>query len=557
MKAQELRNAVLQLAIQGKLMQQNPTDEPASVLLERIRAEKERLIKEKKIKREKLLPEITEEEKPFDIPDSWEWIRLGDLVYDMTGLSYKKDNLNIKSQNMIRVLRGGNIFELAYSFKSDDVFIDKSFVKDGLLLQKNWLITPAVTSVDHIGKMALVEKNYEDTTVGGFVLILKQYCFDDVLAKYLLYSLSSKYHRDNCRNITNKSGQAFYNLSREKLMQLLVGIPPLQEQQRIVAKIEEIMPLIDQYEKLETELSQLEADFPMNLKKSILQYAVKGKLVEQNQEDEPANVLLDKIKVEKEQLIKNKKIKREKPLPEITDEEKPFDLPDSWEWRRLIECCIDIADIDHKMPTERNEGYPYISPVNFTDGNGIDYNNAKKISEIDFLQLSRKCKPEKLDIIFPRYGTIGVLRFIEEDLDFLVSYSCATVKTDKVNTIPKYVYYALQSNLIRNEIERYINKTTQPNVGLQSIKQFLFPLPPLAEQQRIVEKMDKLMALCDILADEKVLSKYQFKGANVINFKPQAAKQEADGKFDMVARAESIKPETQTKIADTLKELGF
>ena len=187
MKAQDLKNSVLQLAIQGKLVEQNPNDEPASVLLERIKAEKEQLIKEKKIKREKPLLEISEEEKPFEIPESWKWIRVGDLLYNMTGLSYKKDKLAIKTNEMVRVLRGGNILDMEYKFKDDDIFISSEFVKDNALLRNMDLITPAVTSLEHIGKIAFVDKDYNDVTAGGFVLILRNYYKCRELVKYLHY----------------------------------------------------------------------------------------------------------------------------------------------------------------------------------------------------------------------------------------------------------------------------------------------------------------------------------------------------------------------------------
>jgi type I restriction enzyme S subunit len=247
--------------------------------------------------------------------------------------------------------------------------------------------------------------------------------------------------------------------------------------------------------KLQTRLTA------QQLKNSILQLAVQGKLVSQDANDEPASELLQRIRAERDAMDaagdRPRRAKRDsEKFAEITDEEKPFDIPESWEWCRLIDCCKDIADIDHKMPQEQDKGIPYISPRDFTD-KGIDYGSAKKISKEDFHALSKKVKPEKNDIIFPRYGTIGIVRLVEVDFDFLVSYSCCTIKTEKEKTNPKFIFFALQSPLIKEEIKKYINKTTQPNVGLQSIKMFLFPLPPLAEQKRIVEKIESLLPLID------------------------------------------------------------
>ena len=237
MNAQQLKNSILQMAIQGKLVPQDPNDEPASVLIERIREEKEKLIKEKKIKKEKNPsfifrgadnityekvgknePVSIEEELPFEIPNSWEWCRLGDIFSTRSGLSYKKAVLNTKSDKMIRILRGGNIADEKIIFKDDDISIASEYVKSELYLKRNYLITPSVSSLEHIGKIALIDKDYSNVVVGGFVLMLSPHYNNRILSEYFLYALASKYHRDNCRAITHKSGQAFYNISRDKMM---------------------------------------------------------------------------------------------------------------------------------------------------------------------------------------------------------------------------------------------------------------------------------------------------------------------------------------------------
>ena len=235
----KLENSILHYAMQGKLVEQDSNEEPAAILIKQIREEKKRLIEEKLIKKETALSPITDEEIPFDIPDKWEWVRLGDLVTNNTGVSYKKDNLSIKTESMIRILRGGNIQSLKYLFKPDDIFIDSGFVKKGLILRKNTLITPAVTSLENIGKLARIDTDYENVAVGGFVLMLNPIVNNEILSKYLAYVLNSGFHRNACRNITKKSGQAFYNLSRTKMMELLVPLPPLKEQKRIVKRIDE------------------------------------------------------------------------------------------------------------------------------------------------------------------------------------------------------------------------------------------------------------------------------------------------------------------------------
>ena len=267
------------------------------------------------------------------------------------------------------------------------------------------------------------------------------------------------------------------------------------------------------------------------LKNSILQWAIQGKLVPQNPKDEPAQKLLERIaqsrhserseesskgskkaslrgaKTMKQSKALSSRIYRENGVwyeqvgsaaPKNISDEIPFEIPENWAWCRLEHVCRDIADIDHKMPPVCENGVPYISPLNFKPNDEIDYDGAKKISVDDFKQLSRKCKPERGDIIFPRYGTIGVIRTVKTDIDFLVSYSCATIKPYKEYMDVGYICFLLQSSLIQKiEIPRYINKTTQPNVGLQSIKKFLFALPPLAEQKRIVAKLEQVLPLAE------------------------------------------------------------
>lgn len=244
------------------------------------------------------------------------------------------------------------------------------------------------------------------------------------------------------------------------------------------------------------------ADAPngvQKLRELILQLAVQGKLVPQDPNDEPACILLEKIKAEKERLIKEKRIRKDELPPLMTANGALYNLPEGWEWCRWNDVALHIGDVDHKMPLEVEEGIPYVSPRDFTSNNGIIFAGAKKISRNDFERLRKKIQPELGDIIFPRYGTIGENRYVETSIDFLASYSCAVIKNFKYFTEPKYSFYYSLSQLVKAEIERYINKTTQANVGVKSIKNFVFPLPPLQEQKRIVAKVDQLMALCDEL----------------------------------------------------------
>ncbi len=250
-----LRKSILQEAIQGRLVPQDSNDEPASLLLDRIHSEKKKLLKEGKIKKKDIVDSAIfkgEDNKyyekvggktleisgeiPFDIPESWTWVRLGSIVTNEAGLAYSKDCLADRSQPLIRVLRGGNIEEGSWSIKDDDIIISKKYVKESLLLRRGTFITPAVTSIERMAKTALIQEDHPDTVVGGFVLMIKPVITDDPLLRYLNLFFQTIYYKKYCISITNKSGQAFYNLSRQKLMQCLVPLPPLGEQNRIAAK---------------------------------------------------------------------------------------------------------------------------------------------------------------------------------------------------------------------------------------------------------------------------------------------------------------------------------
>ena len=365
MKAEQLRKSILQMAIQGKLVPQDPTDEPASVLLEKIRAEKQRLIKEGKIKKDKLdsvifkgednrhyekvgneVKDITDE-IDFELPDGWRLARIGSLFYIQTGASFKKEQAT-NDKTKIRILRGGNIIQNGYSFFDNDIFIDHNLVSDNILLRQNDIITPAVTSIENIGKLALIERDYDNVSAGGFVFICRPYLIISTFAKFLLFALQSHYFNSQMKSITKKSGQAFYNLGKERLVQLIVPIPPLSEQQRIVAEIEKYEPLIAEYGKLEQQKSKLDGEIYDKLKKSILQYAIQGKLVPQDENDEPASELLKRIRAEKKAQLGKKYIDSyiykgddncyyEKVGSEVRNitAEIPFDIPENWEWIRL------------------------------------------------------------------------------------------------------------------------------------------------------------------------------------------------------------------------------
>ena len=534
MTAQQLKNSILQMAVQGKLVPQDPNDEPASVLLERIRAEKERLIKEKKIKREKNPSVIfkgadnTPYEKigdevrsladlvPFEIPSSWEWCRVGDLFSNMSGLAYKKDALAIKADKMIRVLRGGNIGEEQFLFKGDDVFISSELVKPELYLRKNYMITPAVSSLDHIGKIALIDKDYSDTVVGGFVLMLIPHFNDDVVSEYLFYAFAAKHHRDNCRNITHKSGQAFYNLSREQMMNLPVPIPPREEMGRIIAMLKRVLPKVADYAVVDTALQNLNGSFPEALKKSILQEAVQGKLVPQDPSDEPAEALLERIRAEKQRLIKEGKIKKDKHesvifrrdnshyekldgVERCIDDELPFEIPESWAWTYLgnISFVTKLAGFEYTKyiaPALTNHGIPLFKGKNIQNGKLIEHFEwfiPETVSdELWRSQLSKRC------LLTPYVGSIGNVAVFPGTYKAHLGSNVGKIEPYSGNgVLIEYILFYLRSTTGYEQLTKYKKATAQESISIDAIRNVLMPIPPLNEQERIVSAIDTALSI--------------------------------------------------------------
>ena len=253
-----LRKSILQEAIQGKLVPQIPEERTAQELLEQIRQEKQKLVKEGKLKKSALTDsviykgddnkyyeqvgksdkEITEE-IAFDLPNGWSWCRLKDICSIFTGATFKKEE-TVTTKEGVRILRGGNISPFELRIKDDDIFLTKDKVKEDIILKENDILTPAVTSLENIGKMVRVNSDMPNTTVGGFVFIIRLYLKNQWLSKYILYLLSSPFMIDFMKSITNKSGQAFYNIGKERLSTALLPIPSLAEQHRIVAQIEKL-----------------------------------------------------------------------------------------------------------------------------------------------------------------------------------------------------------------------------------------------------------------------------------------------------------------------------
>lgn len=297
------------------------------------------------------------------------------------------------------------------------------------------------------------------------------------------------------------NGIAVPKLNQENMNSIMIPVPPLAEQKRIVAKIEELLPYLDRYEKAWNRLEDFNRRFPVDMQKSILQMAIQGKLVEQRPEEGTGEELYRQIRAEKQALIKAGKIKKEKPLPEIAEDEVPFEIPEGWKWCRLLDLCSLIGDIDHNMPksVDKNHGVLFLSAKDLLDDGSINYiDNVKYISNEDYDRLSRKVKPQLGDIVYSRIGAcLGKARTVKSEVKFLVSYSCCIIRSIQIDV--DYLRYYLESPIILAHSVKARQSIGVPDLGMGEIKKYFIALPPLAEQKRIVERLEELLPVCERL----------------------------------------------------------
>ena len=469
MKAQDLKNSILQLAIQGKLVSQDENDEPAEVLYAKIQAEKQKLIKEGKIKKDKPLSPITEDEIPFLIPSTWKWVKLGDMCYFDTGIFLKDRYLPILDAKYLRGKKESKI------------------VNEGMFVAKGEYLI--LVDGENSGEVFFVQ---EDGYLGSTFKKLCFQCHDCLFYLLLLLKHYQKFFRDN------KKGGAIPHLNKELFKNLLIPLPPLEEQKRIVAKIEELEPLINQYDQAEQELSTLNDKFPEQLKKSILQYAIQGKLVAQDENDESAEVLYAKIQAEKQKLIKEGKIKKDKPLPPITEDEIPFLVPSTWKWVRLGEIVFKLTDGTHSTPKYTYKGIPFISVKDLSSGY-IDFSNTKFISEEEHSQLSQRCHPEQGDLLLTKVGTTGIPVIVNTQREFSLFVSVALLKLSKINVDVEFLRQTILAPFVQEQASNNTKGVGNKNWVIKDIANTIIPLPPLEEQHRIVARVATLLEACDKL----------------------------------------------------------
>lgn len=493
MNGKQLKNSILQWAIQGKLVPQDPNDEPASVLLEKIRAEKVRLVKEGKLKKKDLeVKPIAEDEIPFEIPKEWEWVRIKSIlnVYSARRV-HEKD----WRKSGIPFYRAREIGKLADSgFVNNDLYIDQSlydeFSKSGVPQAGDLMIT----AVGTLGKVYIVNNDdlfyYKD----GSVLCMNN--FGGLNPQYLKFFIESSVFKDQYQ--PESQGTTVATLTMVRVNEYVVPLPPLAEQHRIVAKIEELMPLVEKYGETQDALEELNNSLPEKLKKSILQEAIQGKLVPQDPADEPASVLLERIREEKKRLVKEGKLKKKDlEVKPIEEDEIPFEIPKGWAWCRLG----DIGVFERGNGIKRDETFESGCPcVRY----GEMYTKYKYAPTFDrtFSFTSKavfeKCrKAHKGDLFMALTGenkqdiSLAAQYIGEEDVAVGGDLCHFTV----LEAYALYFVYLINSTYFSSKKEVLATGDIIVHISTDKLASIAIPLPPLAEQRRIVAKIEELFGV--------------------------------------------------------------
>ena len=494
MTPQELKYSILQLAIQGKLVEQRPEEGTAEELYQQIQEEKQKLIKDGKIKKGKSLPEITVDEIPFDIPESWKWVRLSQLFSVLNGDRGKnypaKSTLSHEGIPFISALNldGKSVIEddnlLRLSEQQYERLGNGKLIRDDIV----------VCIRGSLGKHGRYP--FDKGAIASSLVILRAFTNDDILAEFLMMYLDTPLFFSEIRRYDNGTAQP--NLAAKNLEQFLVPLPPLAEQRRIVAKIEELLPYIDLYEKAWNRLEDLNKRFPVDMQKSILQMAIKGKLVEQRPEEGTAEELYKQIQAEKKELIKAGKIKKEKPLPEITEGEIPFDIPVDWIWIRLRDICVKIVDGDHNPPsgTKIRTEYLMLSAQNINNNTLVNLEKVRYLTKEIFYKENERTKVEKGDIFLTTVGTLGRSCVYEGNFNITFQRSVSVISTLIHN---RYLKFVFDSPYIQQYMVSNSTGTAQKGFYLNQVENLAIPLPSLAEQKRIVAKLEEILPLCERL----------------------------------------------------------
>ena len=463
MTPQELKNSILWNAIQGKLTKQNKMESAQQIV-------------------PILFREVdTPDDAYFDIPDNWCWCKIGIIFKLVNGKAFKPTDWSEKGLPIVRI-QNLNDIKAPYNYFSGE--IEDKFILSGGELLFSWSGTPGTSFGAYIwegGKAVLNQHIF---------IVYPQIELDYRYAKYAL--------NGELKTFIDKAhgGAGLKHITKKEFEGCLLPVPPLAEQKRIVAKIEELLPYIDRYEQAWSKLEQFNSRFPEDMKKSLLQYAIQGKLVEQRSEEGTAEELFTQIQEEKQRLIAEKKIKKEKPLPEITEDEKPFDIPESWKWVRWGDLSQSIQ-YGYNAPAQESGRIKMVRISDIQDGkvqwDSVPYCEIKEDDIASYLL-------DANDILFARTGgTVGKSYLVKEVPEEAI-YAGYLIRTRYSSILcPEYLKYFMESQLYWEQLRNGTIATAQPNCNGKTLSKMVLPLPPLAEQKLIVEKLGQLLPLCERL----------------------------------------------------------
>ena len=485
MTPQELKNSILQLAIQGKLVEQRPEEGTAGNLYKQIQSEKQALVKARKIKKEKPLPEITEDEILFEIPESWMWVHLNQIAESSLGKTLDKAK---NTGELCPYLCSINVYWTGISLETVKT---AKFTEDDKIKYRLKLGDLLICEGGDVGRSAIWDSDeemyYQNALhrvrfYGGILSSFYRF----VVECYKGIGILDEYSK----------GMTIKHLVQNSLYAMWLPLPPLAEQKRIVAKIEELLPLIERYEKAWSRLEDFNKRFPVDMQKSILQMAIQGKLVEQRPKEGTGEELYRQIQAEKQALLKAGKIQKEKPLPEITEDEIPFEIPENWMWASVGSVCVNIQ-YGSSQKSAVSGKVPVLRMGNIQGGKSV-YDKlvyTSDDSEIEKYSLAVN------DLLFNRTNSkelVGKTAIYKGEMPaiyagYLVRISPVLLDSDYLNYVMQSQYYWTYCQTVRSDA------IGQSNINAEKLKKFIFPLPPLAEQKRIVARLEELLPLCERL----------------------------------------------------------
>ena len=492
-------------------------------MLERIKEERKKLIKEKKIKKEKYseiykdpsdnhyyekfedstVNDITDE-IPFDIPDTWKWVRLKNIARLFSGYAFKGQDLTDTKQ--VRVIRISD-FDDNRLKNNKIVRIDENKIYDKFIIENNSILLAMTGGT--VGKSILLKNIKEKMYLNQRIVSISQ-LYSFICIDYLDLNIQSPYIQQLINDNKNSTND---NISMNLINNFLIPLPPFNEQQQIINKIENVLPYIEKYNFVYSKLTRLNNSYKEELKKSILQYAIQGKLVQQDQNDEPADILINKILSEKRELIKSKQIKKENlsviyknntdnqfyekfddgTIKNITDE-IPFDIPDNWAWTRIVNILTKLTDGTHKTPKYVENGVPFISVKDISSGT-LKLDNTKHITKEEHKILFQRCNPQKGDIILSKVGTTGIPVIVETDIEFSLFVSLALLKFNNEYIDREYLKNLILSPLVQKQCKENTKGVGNKNWVMKDIAKTLIAIPPHNEQLKITKKLNTLFSI--------------------------------------------------------------